>query len=89
MIHPLSMGEIARIRATIRARRAISHPSSDTAAGFLNSLPRRGAADGDCTPRAVGSNSVNERASNGEANGFVGGAQCVRVHGPENACASR
>lgn len=80
MILPLSMGDLALVRAAIRSRRAVSHPPSDTVAGFPNSLPRRGAAGGNPVTPVTGSNPFNERACDSEADSLVGGAQCVRVH---------
>lgn len=79
MILPLSMGELAQVRAAIRSRRAVPHPSSDTAVCFLP-LHRRGAAGGNSVPPVTGSNPFNERARDSEADGLVGGAQCVRIH---------
>ncbi len=87
MILPLSMGEIARVRATIRARRAIPNPSSHTAG--VVPLAYRGAAGGSCVPPVTGSVAFNERTRDREADGLVGGVQSVPVHAPENARAQQ
>lgn len=58
----------------------VPDPSSDTAAGFPNSLPRRGAAGGATAPVVTGSKLLDQHASDGEANCLVGGVQGVAVH---------